>query len=257
MSEQRERTQAGTRIEVRDVSKSYRQADGSHLHVLDEISFDAAPGDFICILGPSGCGKSTLLSLIADLDAPTGGEIALKGDQDDATVAFVFQDPRLLAWRTVRANLEFALKGMGVPESEWNQRIEYYLDLVDLADFEDEYPQALSGGMKQRVALARAMAIESDVILMDEPFGSLDEITARKLRADLIDIWETERKTILFVTHNALEASFLAQRIIVLSQRPASIIQDQTIELSHPRSLDDPQVVEISESCIDALEEYI
>ena len=146
---------------------------------------------------------------------------------------------------------------MGIPESEWDERVDRYLELVNLSEFADEYPQSLSGGMKQRVALARAMAIESDVILMDEPFGALDEITARELRQDLVDIWQQERKTIVFVTHNALEAAFLSQRVLVLSQRPARIVENRSVEKPHPRDLDDPDIVEVSEECINVLQEYI
>lgn len=257
MNEHHVADSTGTRIHVDEVSKSFQQSDGSRLHVLDDISFTADMQDFICLLGPSGCGKSTLLNLVAGLDTATRGEITVEGSRNDPTVGFVFQDPRLLDWRTVRSNLELALRGMGVPKREWDDRIDYYLELVDLADFVNEYPQALSGGMKQRVALARALAIESDVILMDEPFGSLDEITARGLRRDLIEIWAAERKTILFVTHNALEAAFLARRILVMSQRPASIIQDRRIDLDHPRNLDNPKLVEIAEACLDELEAHI
>lgn len=247
----------GSGITVEDTSKSYRQADGSSLEVLRDLSFEAKPGDFVSVLGPSGCGKSTLLNLIADLEDPTSGSVTVGTSDSETKVGFVFQEPRLLDWRTVRYNIEFGLKGMGIPESEWEERVDRYLELVNLSKFADEYPQSLSGGMKQRVALARAMAIESDVILMDEPFGALDEITARELRKDLIDIWQTERKTIVFVTHNALEAAFLSQRVIVLSQRPARIVADRTVEKPHPRDLDDPDIVEVSEGCIKALQEHI
>ncbi|WP_436343642.1 ABC transporter ATP-binding protein [Natronorubrum sp. FCH18a] len=247
----------GTRISVDEVSKWYRQADGTQLDVLDELSFETRAGGFVSILGPSGCGKSTLLNLIADLEEPSSGSVTVGSSDSETTVAFVFQEPRLLDWRTVRYNIEFGLKGMGIPESEWDERVDRYLELVELSDFADEYPQSLSGGMKQRVALARAMAVESDVILMDEPFGALDEITARELRKDLVEIWQTERKTIVFVTHNALEAAFLSQRVLVLSQRPARIVADKTVEKSHPRDLDDPDIVGVSEECVDALQEHI
>lgn len=246
-----------TNIVVDHVSKGFSQSDGSALGVLDDISFETDHEDFVCILGPSGCGKSTLLNLIADLDDPTNGQIHIGDSSTASNVSFVFQDPRLLEWRTVRSNLEYALRGKGIPKDEWESRIEHYLSLVDLADFVDEYPRSLSGGMQQRVALARALAVESDVILMDEPFGSLDEITARELRNDLVDIWEREQTTVIFVTHNAVEAAFLAQRILVLSQRPATIVADRTIDFDHPRSLDDPAVVGIAEDCVERLHEHI
>lgn len=242
-----------TAITIDDVSKRYPQTDGTHLDVLEHLTFETDPHDFVSILGPSGCGKSTLLSLIAGLEAPSDGRVII-GDVDQPTdVTFVFQEPRLLDWRTVRENLTFALKSKGVPQSEWDGRVERYLSLVGLSEFTDEYPQSLSGGMKQRVAIARAMAIEPDVILMDEPFSSLDEITARELRADLIDIWQQEKQTILFVTHNAQEAAYLSNRVLVLSGRPASVVADRTVSTDRPRSPDDPDLLQLSEELISAL----
>jgi len=247
----------GTRINVDDVSKEYSLQNNDSLEVLADISFTIEAQGFTCLLGPSGCGKSTLMNLIAGLDSPTSGSIRLENEKDDATVAFVFQEPRLLDWRTVRENLKFGLRAMGVSKDEWESRIDTYLSLVGLLDFADDYPQSLSGGMKQRVALARAMAVESDVILMDEPFSSLDEITARELRRDLVEIWETEDKTILFVTHDPLEAAYLSEQIVVLSQRPASVVGDYAIDIPRPREIDDRELAKISKRCIDDLRDHI
>lgn len=243
-----------TEIELDNVSKGFPQRDGSYLDVLEDVSFETASNDFICLIGPSGCGKSTMMNIIAGLEQPTDGHVQVGDPGVEANIGFVFQEPRLLDWRTVRENLRLALQGKGVPKSEWKDRIHRYLELVDLLGFEDEYPRSLSGGMKQRVAIARAMVINPDVILMDEPFSNLDEITARQLRADLVEIWQSEPKTIVFVTHNALEAAYLGSRVLALSQRPASLVADREITLDRPRELADPELVEISEELVEALE---
>lgn len=243
-----------TRIALEDVRKGYSQRGGNYLEVLDGVSFETAENDFICVIGPSGCGKSTMMNIIAGIEEPTSGQVEVGDGTADANVGFVFQEPRLLEWRTVRRNLELALKGKRVPKSEWDDRINRQLELVDLLDFDEEYPRALSGGMRQRVAIARAMAIDPDVILMDEPFSNLDEITARQLRSDLVEIWQSEPKTILFVTHNALEAAYLGSRVLALSQRPATIIADREIELERPRDLGDSTLVGLSEELVGALE---
>ena len=243
-----------TEIDVQGVSKQYQQMDGSMLHVLDHVEFTTSENDFVCILGPSGCGKSTLLNLLAGLDTPTEGSVTIGEETAPTDVCFVFQEPRLLDWRTVRGNMQFALKGKGVPESEWEERIRTYLDLVGLADFVDEYPRSLSGGMKQRVAIARAMAVEPDVILMDEPFSSVDEITARTLREDLVDIWQDQERTIVFVTHNAIEATYMANRVLVMSHRPSSVIVDREVGIPRPRSVDDPELIQMAEEFVERLE---
>jgi len=243
-----------THITVDAVSKQYSQMDGTTLSVLDSVEFTTEENDFVCILGPSGCGKSTLLNIIAELDTPSAGTVHVGDDRVDTNVCFVFQEPRLLDWRTVRQNVEFALRGKGVPRAEWDDRIHTYLDLVGLADFVDVYPRALSGGMKQRASLARAMAVEPDVILMDEPFSSVDEITARELRADLVDIWQDQDRTIVFVTHNAIEASYLANRVLVMSHRPSRILLSQEVDIPRPRSVEDPELVQLAESFVDSLE---
>ena len=243
-----------TRIALDGVAKEYSQRDGSHLRVLDNLDFQTAANDFICVIGPSGCGKSTMMDIIAGIEEPTTGSVTVGEPGVQTNIGFVFQDPRLLDWRTVRENLQYALKGKGVPESEWDDRIETYLELVGLSEFPEEYPRALSGGMKQRVAIARAMAIDPDIILMDEPFSNLDEITARQLRSDLVEIWQEEPKTILFVTHNALESAYLGNRVLVLSHRPTTIITEREIELDRPRDLSAPKLVAISEELVDRLE---
>ena len=243
-----------TSITVEGVSKHFRQMDGSRLDVLEEVSLATDENDFVCILGPSGCGKSTLLNIIAGLEPPSSGSVQVGGPGEETNVCFVFQEPRLLDWRTVRQNVELALQGKGVPKAEWDERIQTYLELVGLDDFEGEYPRSLSGGMKQRVAIARAMAVEPDVILMDEPFSSVDEITARTLREDLVDIWQDQERTIVFVTHNAIEATYMANRVLVMSHRPSSVIVDREVGIPRPRSVDDPELIQMAEEFVERLE---
>lgn len=193
--------------------------------VLEGITLDVE--GLVCILGPSGCGKSTLLNILAGVETGDDGEIRLLagGGRDHApVVGYVFQDPRLLDWKTVRENLIFALRGMGVDRGLWEERVQRYLDLVHLANVRDQYPPYLSGGMRQRVGLARALAIEPDILLMDEPFSRLDEITARRLRQEFLDIQAGLSQTVLFVTHNATEAALLGDVIYVLSAQPGRVV---------------------------------
>lgn len=245
-----------TRIDVTGVDKQYQQADAVPLRVLEGVDFTTGENDFVCILGPSGCGKSTLMNIIAGLETPSAGDVSVGDDEDETDVCFVFQKPRLLDWRTVRQNVEIALQGKGVPESEWDDRIEEYLELVGLGDFVDEYPRSLSGGMQQRVSIARAMAVEPDVILMDEPFSSVDEITARQLRSDLVDIYEDQERTIVFVTHDAIEATYLANRVLVMSHRPSKVLVNERVGIDRPRSVDDPDLVELAETFVGKLETH-
>lgn len=243
-----------TQISIDNVDKRYRQMDSTMLDVLDGIEFTTGENDFVCILGPSGCGKSTLMNIIAGLEDPSDGTVTVGSEGEETDVCFVFQEPRLLDWRTVRQNIEIALKGKGIPKAEWDDRIETYLELVGLESFIDEYPRSLSGGMQQRVSIARAMAVEPDVILMDEPFSSVDEITARQLRSDLVDIWQDQKRTIVFVTHDAIEATYLASHVLVMSHRPSQVLVDKEIEIPRPRSIDEPELIELAEQFVSQLE---
>jgi ABC-type nitrate/sulfonate/bicarbonate transport system ATPase subunit len=242
-------------IELDQLCKSYPTTSGT-LRVLDEFSLTVADGEFVCLLGPSGCGKSTTLDVLAGLTRPEAGTVSVGGTSgwDGLSCGYVFQRPRLLNWRTVRQNLEFALAGKGVPRGEWQEKSTAYLRLVGLDDFADAYPLSLSGGMQQRVSLARALVIEPDVLLMDEPFSSLDELTARRLRVELLDIVSAQRTTVLFVTHNALEAAFLADRICVVSQRPARVVSEFEVPVSRPRSPEDPALVAIQSEVLAKLD---
>jgi NitT/TauT family transport system ATP-binding protein len=202
-------------VRLQHVSKRY----GAGPVVLDDISLDIAPSEFVCLLGASGCGKSTLLNLVAGLDAPTAGTIETPAEGS----AFMFQDSALMPWLTARRNIELALRLRGVPRAERGERALELLDIVSLADAADKRPHELSGGMRQRVALARALAQDRPVLLMDEPFAALDAITRDLLHEELARVWRATGRTIVFVTHNVREAARLGQRVILLSSRPGRI----------------------------------
>lgn len=242
-------------IHVNGLQKSYAMSDGNILKVLDDFSFDVEDGEFVCILGPSGCGKSTTLDILAGLTSQDEGEVHIgEGGRNSTDYGYVFQRPRLLDWRTVRDNLEFVLSAAGTPRQEWDRRVGHYLEMVGLNEFAETFPLQLSGGMQQRTSIARAFVIEPGVLLMDEPFSALDELTARKLRSQLTRLWQQERRTIIFVTHNALEAAFLADRIYVTSPRPASLVGSLTVDVPRPRRPDDPRLIELQHEIIQMLE---
>jgi len=196
---------------------------------------------FTSILGPSGCGKSTILNLIARLDNHSSGQISIEGNR----IGFVFQQSRLLNWRTVIENVILPLEQRKFERDAVRKLAEKYLALVGLGGYENYYPLQLSGGMQQRVAIARALAIDPDILLMDEPFSGLDEITSRKLRQELLRIWQETGKTILFVTHSISESIFLSQQILIVSPKPARIFKRATIDLPYPREYGDLRLFEI------------
>jgi len=205
------------------------------VRALSPISFDVAPGEFVAIVGPSGCGKSTLLRLIAKLDPPQAGEIALAPDES-GRLAFVFQDAQLLPWRNVLRNVAVPLELMHVGTQECLKAARDAIAQVGLGDAAERYPNQLSGGMKMRVSLARAMVTRPRLLLMDEPFAALDEITRQRLDEQLLALWSTHGTTVLFVTHSIAEAVFLSQRVIVMSRRPGRILLDRKIDLPAARA---------------------
>jgi ABC-type nitrate/sulfonate/bicarbonate transport system ATPase subunit len=251
-------------IEVRQVSKSYA-GKGSGWKALDGASFSVRPGEFVCIIGPSGCGKSTLLNILSGLDDQYDGNAAILGRPvgeqiaNGLRIAYVFQEPRLMPWRTVRANIEFVLQAAGFAPEGWKERTDRCLALVELDDFGDFYPLQLSGGMQQRASIARAFAIEPEVLLMDEPFSALDELTARRLRQQLLTIWGRFRSTVLFVTHNAFEATFLSDRILMMTKGPGARFCDEVDlgDLVRPRSYEDVRVFEASRGVVERLVGHI
>lgn len=220
--------------------------DGENIPVLENISLEVADGEFVCLLGPSGCGKSTLLSTMAGFLFPTGGEIRIDGEivrEPDPRRIFVFQERGTFPWLTVEGNVGFGL--FKLPRTERERRIAHYIQMVGLQGFEKAYPPELSGGMKQRLEVARALAVNPDMLFLDEPFGALDSITRLIMRGELLRIWEAERKTIIFVTHDIDEAVQLADRVVVMSARPAKVQQVVNIDIPHPRDISSPRYLEL------------
>jgi len=224
-------------VDVRDVSLTFETADGK-VDALSKVNLQIADGEFVSFIGPSGCGKTTILRVIADLQQPTSGSVLVNGmSAEQARLAraygYVFQAPALFPWRTIEKNLKLPLEVMGFSDSEQQQRAARYLALVNLTGFERKFPWQLSGGMQQRVSIARALSFDPDLLLMDEPFGALDEIVRDHLNEQLLQLWDKTKKTVLFVTHSIPEAVFLSTRIVVMSPRPGRIID--VIDCDFPR----------------------
>lgn len=227
-------------ISVRDLSMVYKARAGETV-ALQNANLEVQPGEFISLIGPSGCGKTTLLRLIADLIAPTSGELRVAGKtpqeaREAREYGYVFQAPVLYEWRTVVKNVMLPLEIMGFSRAERQERAARLLRLVGLQDFHKQYPFQLSGGMQQRVSIARALAFDPKLLLMDEPFGALDEITREALNDELLRIWEETHKTVVFVTHSIPEAVFLSSRIVVMTPRPGKIERIIDVDLPRPRN---------------------
>ncbi|HXM73805.1 MAG TPA: ABC transporter ATP-binding protein [Chthoniobacterales bacterium] len=227
-------------VSIRDLSMRFAgKRAGEQIDVLETVSAEVAHGEFVCIVGPSGCGKSTLLNIVAGFIEATSGEVLVEGERvqgPNSRRIFVFQENGVFPWLNVRENVGFGLRQS--TQKERDLTIARYIDMVSLAGFENAYPHELSGGMRQRVEIARALAANPDIIYMDEPFGALDFLTRFKMRADLVRIWQSEKKTILFVTHDIEEAVQLADRVLVMSPRPGRIIEAVDVDLPRPRHLD-------------------
>jgi NitT/TauT family transport system ATP-binding protein len=233
-----------SKVELRGVTKAFGSVE-----VLRAIDLDVREGEFVCILGPSGCGKSTLLNIVAGFVAPTGGAVSIDGVRvsgPDPRRIFVFQERGVFPWLNVEQNVGFGLYRL--KDGEKRERITHYVQLVGLIGFEKAYPDALSGGMKERLEVARALAVHPDVLYLDEPFGALDSITRLQMRRELLRIWQTEKKTILFVTHDIDESVQLADRVVVMSQRPARIRRVFDIDIAHPRDLSAPRYIELRDA---------
>jgi ABC-type nitrate/sulfonate/bicarbonate transport system ATPase subunit len=227
------------KLQVENVSRIFPGVQGGlPTQALASIDLAVADNDFITILGPSGCGKSTLLRIVAALDQPSTGRVLLDGQpvvRPGPDRGMVFQSYTLFPWLTVRENICFGLREKGMPEAEQAKIAASYIDKVDLRGFENYYPKMLSGGMQQRTALARALANDPKILLLDEPFGALDNQTRGLMQELLLGIWEMDRKTVLFVTHDIDESIFMANRVVVMSARPGRIKCDTRVELAHPR----------------------
>lgn len=226
-------------IDVEKVSKTYQTSTGK-VEAITEISFHVKPNEFVSIIGPSGCGKSSLLSMIAGLLFPTSGVISVNGARVNgpvpSAIAIAFQEAALLPWRTVLRNVTLGLEAQnGISRNKMVEAARKYIDLVGLSGFEDKYPHQLSGGMKQRVAIARSLSLGTDILLLDEPFGALDEQTRLVMGDELLRILANTPKTVILVTHSIQEAVNLSDRVIVMSHRPGKIVQEIDIELPKPR----------------------
>jgi NitT/TauT family transport system ATP-binding protein len=244
----------GASLDVERISHAF-DIDGRVLPVLDDVNFSVKPGEFIALLGPSGCGNSTLLRLVAGLEAPRSG--VLREDGDPVTGPFpsrvvVFQDPTLFPWRTVWNNVALGLEAQGILKSQ-RQRVDAALDLVGLSQFRNAYPHQLSGGMAQRVALARALVNDPKILILDEPLGKLDSLTRITMQAEIVALWQRKGFTTLLVTHDVEEALFLANRVIVFSDRPARIKADIAVDRPYPRHRGDPRLAELRRNILGLL----
>ncbi len=231
------------KIKVVDFSKSF-----GNLLVLDRLNFSIYEGEFLCVVGPTGCGKTTFCNVVSRLLPETSGSITLEGEQVDPrkhNISFVFQEPSCLPWRTVEADVGIGLEIRGVPPGERGKRVQAVIDLVGLKGFEGYYPHQISAGMKQRVAIARAFVTEPDLLLMDEPFGQLDTNTRFEIEKSLVEVWKETRRTIIFVTHNLEEAVYLAERILVMTQKPTRVKEEVKVDLPRPRNYADPEFARI------------
>lgn len=235
----------GTKLRAENLNMVFAR-DGKSTAVLDNINLDVRDGEFVCLVGPSGCGKSTLLNIMGGFLSPTSGAVLIDGEVvhgPDPRRIFVFQERGVFPWLTVEGNVGFGL--FKSPQAEREQRVAHYIKMVGLEGFEEAYPSELSGGMKQRLEVARAFAVNPDMLYLDEPFGALDSITRLIMRGELLRIWEAERKTVIFVTHDIDEAVQLADRVVVLSDRPATIQQIVNIDIPHPRDMSSPRYLEL------------
>lgn len=230
-------------LAFRNVSKTFRTREAM-VTALDGVTVEMPAHSFTAVVGPSGCGKSTLLHIAAGLDTRFEGTLEIS--ESASRQSYLFQAPRLLPWLTAAQNVALVLEARNEPHAKAMQAAEGYLNLVGLKGSEHRYPGHLSGGMQQRVAMARALAIEPELMLMDEPFAALDELSARRLRAEVVELCRRSPRTVLFVTHNVTEAAFLADRVLVMSARPGRIVAEIAVPLPHPRDYDDPGIAEIA-----------
>ncbi|MGP4060883.1 ABC transporter ATP-binding protein [Halobacillus sp. H74] len=246
-------------LELNNVGKTFNGGGEESFEVFSDIDLGIEENQFVSLLGPSGCGKSTLLSMVAGLEEVTSGSIVLEGEtikKAGPDRGMVFQQPSLFPWLNVKENVLFPLKSSW-PKKEAEERVDRFLQMVHLSRFKKNYTHELSGGMQQRVAIARALAMDPKVLLMDEPFGALDEQTRHILHDELMKIWQETQKTILFVTHSIQEAIKLSDRVVVMGTRPGKVIADFKIDLPRPRRREDPDVIELERKVMNLLETEI
>ncbi len=243
-------------IIIKGLNKIY--TGQQEVQALSNVDLEIKDGEFICVLGPSGCGKSTLLELLAGLQLPTSGQIFI-GDKEvkgpSRDIGVVFQDSSLFPWRTVLENIEFGLEVRGEPKAKRRAMAMEYIRRVDLNTFENRYPHQLSGGMRQRAGLARTLVANPKVLLMDEPFGAVDYLTRLQLQADVTAIWQKEKKTVVFITHDVTESVFLADRVVLFSPRPGRIKKIYTVDFPRPREHGHPLILELEKEIYRTLNE--
>ena len=245
-------------VSIRDLGKAFPKDDGTVTQALADVNLDIRDREFVCMVGPSGCGKTTLLRIIAGLETPTAGEVTVDGNAvigPDPKRGMVFQEYSLFPWRRVIDNVAFGLEMKGVGKEERRKTADHYIDMVGLSQFRNAYPFELSGGMRQRVAIARALANDPDVLLMDEPFGALDAQTRNRMQRELLSLWAGTKQTIIFVTHSVDEAVYLADRIVVLSQRPGTVREIIPIPWSRPRDRTSAEFAEVRRRVLDMINE--
>ena len=243
-----------SKIFAKSVDLTFLTNDGP-VDALKDVNLDINEGDFVSFIGPSGCGKTTFLRVLADLETPTGGTVEINGvspkiARESRAYGYVFQAPGLYPWRSIGKNIKLPLEIIGLSKHEQSERVKRVLKLVDLQDFENKFPWQLSGGMQQRASIARALAFDADILLMDEPFGALDEIVRDHLNEQLLDLWKTTSKTICFVTHSIPEAVYLSTKIVVMSPRPGRIIDvvESTLPNERPLNIrDSSEFISISQ----------
>jgi NitT/TauT family transport system ATP-binding protein len=232
---ERRREPIAVKISARAVERTF---DAGRVRALGPMDLDIDDGEFVTIVGPSGCGKSTFLRIVAGLIPPSAGTVEMAVREPRHATAMVFQDYSIYPWKKVLDNVRFGLDIMGVPKKEGNERARRYLSRLGLADRADSYPSTLSGGMRQRVAIARALAVEPEILLMDEPFAALDAQLRQVLQDELLELWQADRRTVLFVTHSLEEAILLADRVVVMSARPGRIMEIREVPFARPRHAD-------------------
>lgn len=248
------------KVVIENVSKKFKRPDVGEIQILDNINFTIEEGEFVCLLGPSGSGKSTLLNIIAGLDFPDSGQVIVNGEpvkKPGVDRVVIFQEAALFPWLTVLENVEFGLKMKNVSKEERRSKALEYIKMVHLGRFVNAYPHELSGGMKQRASIARALVMDPKMLLMDEPFGSLDAQTRNLLEVELQEIWSKTHKTIFFVTHNLREAVCLGDKVYLISARPGHIKSVYKIDVSRPRKEGDPNLIHLQDKIMDCLREEI
>jgi sulfonate transport system ATP-binding protein len=239
------------KVEVDNLTKYF----GS-LHVLDNISFKVKKGEFICVVGPTGCGKTTFLNLLTRIYQPTQGDLYIDGESADPkkhNIAFVFQEPSSIPWMTVEKNLRFGMEIKKLPKAEIDGRVERIIKLLGLQDFRDSYPHQLSVSSEQRIIIGRAFAMNPDLLLMDEPYGQMDVKLRFYLEDEVIRLWQELGSTVVFITHNIEEAVYLAQRILIMSNKPTTIKEEVNVDLPRPRDVTDPRFIAIRKSVTDQI----